>query len=148
MKIPVFWVVAPRSPVEIYRSFICACFFYHCLNDGDDKHLWSVCRFLLDYTARPPRKQITSYSSPPLPRISQHIKLCRFASTCISQSNVCEILIFDCMTHYRQTDRHQNNFAAKHCKADNSHNRHKEETRPYVIGIRKAWLTSWCVMTC
>jgi hypothetical protein len=47
MKMAVFWIVAPCSPVEVYRRFRGACCLYH---QGDDKYS--------------PRKQPSSYSPP------------------------------------------------------------------------------------
>jgi hypothetical protein len=70
MKMAVFWVVAPRNLVEIYRRFRGAC----CRDrpyDGGIRHLWIVSKLLPDCEAQQPRIQPSSYSPPWEPQISR-----------------------------------------------------------------------------
>jgi hypothetical protein len=55
MKMTVFWVVAPRSLLEVYWRFRCACYVHH---QGASGHLWNVDKRLPDYTAQQPKRQL------------------------------------------------------------------------------------------
>jgi hypothetical protein len=51
LKMAVFCAVVPCSLVVVYRHFI-----HHQPDDGSSKHLWSISKFLRDYTVQPKRQ--------------------------------------------------------------------------------------------
>jgi hypothetical protein len=57
MKMAVFWVFAPCSLVEVYRSFRGACCLHQQGDDGGSKDLRNVGKLLPDYTALQPWRQ-------------------------------------------------------------------------------------------
>jgi hypothetical protein len=59
MEITVFWDVAQRSLVEVYRRFTGA----YCLQHQGPDHLWNVGKFLQDNTAQHPRRQYLFFQS-------------------------------------------------------------------------------------
>jgi hypothetical protein len=61
MKMAVFWVLAPRSLVEVYQRFRGSCCLHHQgdddPDDGGSKYLWNVGKLLPDYMALQPRRR-------------------------------------------------------------------------------------------
>jgi hypothetical protein len=61
MKIAVFWVVMPHSPVDVYHHFRGACCLHHHLLDGwGSKDLWNDSKLLPDYLVQQTRRQPSS----------------------------------------------------------------------------------------
>jgi hypothetical protein len=64
MKMAIFWVLVPRSLVQVYQHFKVACCLHHQGNDGGSKQV-----LLPDYTVKQPRRKPSSKQSP----FSKHI---------------------------------------------------------------------------
>jgi hypothetical protein len=73
MKMTVCRVLAPWSPVKVYRSFRCVCCLCHqgAEWDGGSKHLWNVGKLLPDYTTGKPRRRTSSLKPSWEPEVPQ-----------------------------------------------------------------------------
>jgi hypothetical protein len=115
MKMAVFWVVAPRRLVEVYRRFRGACCLHHQGgtyrpdNGGTSSTSKTSVNFQPDYTALQPRRQPSSYSPPWEPEILLNQKTCPrlIANQVCSVASRCVMIL---ISHFYALTVHSSNY--------------------------------------